>query len=105
MVTRIVIENQVGKMGQGGIVMHSEKSEQSEVFAPGMDDAVAWVEARYPVAMRDDMMDGRLVYTTAWKEYEDYLTSFLPGWEGVNQHRTQIVLIPANTIHVSTGFA
>ncbi len=105
MVTRIVIENQVGKMGQGGIVMHSEKSEQNEVFAHGMDDAAAWVEARYPGATKEDMKDGRLVYTTAWKEYEDYLTSFLQGWEGVNQHRTQIVLIPANTIRVSTGFA
>jgi len=105
MITRIVIENQVGKMGQGGIVMHFEKSEQNEVFAHGMDDAAAWVEARYPGATQESMMDGRLVYTTDWKEYEDYLTSFLCGWEGVNQHRTQIVLIPANTIRVSTGFA
>lgn len=104
MIASLRIATQYGKAGQAGIVNREELETVNVCYAHSREDAVSWIADNYPEAIVDDFADGRFMFTTDWTEYSDVLSSLVEGWQGVGFSRTQIIVMPINTIRVSTGY-
>lgn len=111
MIAKLQIKTQYGGQGTTGINLLSELDEEiTEAFAHGVQDALEWCKS-YPLyqdAIIDNLADGRFVVSSQWKPRDksmDGLFDYDDGMDKADFTRSQVFILPVNTVYENTGFA